>query len=149
MRFNKKIVSRSKCTQLLQLNKQLKISLLDITRKKNQSVFFNCHRIVTKNWDLTEWLSSYLLHYAIFFILYYPLFLIIRKISVVFTFILTLRFFFFFWKILILLATIFSFLAFSSSERFWYLLHVSFQSCSLFFPILFDFLYTLIFKFKM
>ena len=32
----------------------LKISLLDITRKKNQSVFFNCHRIVTKNWDLTE-----------------------------------------------------------------------------------------------
>ena len=54
MRFNKKILSRSKWTQLLQLNKQLKISLLDITRKKNQSVFFNCHRIVTKNWDLTE-----------------------------------------------------------------------------------------------
>ena len=127
----------------------LKISLLDITRKKNQSVFFNCHRIVTKNWDLTGWLSSYLLHYAIFFLFYYPLFLIIRKISVVFTFILTLRFFFFFWKILILLATIFSFLAFSSSERFWYLSHVSFRSCSLFFPILFDFLYTLIFKFKM
>ena len=102
-------------------------------KKKNQSVFFNCLRIVTKNWDLIEWLSSYFLHYAIFFIFYYPLFLIIRKISVVFTFILTLHFFFLFWKILISLATIFSFLAFSSSERFWYLLYVSFRSCSLFF----------------
>ena len=128
MRFNKKILSRSKWTQLLQLNKQLKISLLDITRKKIKVYFSIVLGSLQKTGIL---LSDSVVIFCIkqyFFIFYYPLFLIIRKISVMFTFILTLHFFFLFWKILISLATIFSFLAFSSSERFWYLFMSLFEA---------------------
>ena len=81
--------------------------------KEVQFVFFNCLRILTK----TEILSSNSVvifwHYTInFFIFYYYMFLIFKKIFVMFTFILKLLFFFFFKKILILLTTIFSFLFF-------------------------------------
>ena len=63
MTINKEIVNRGKWTQLGQLNKKLKISGLDITRKKiifgipnifNVFFFFNRLRIITK----TEFLLS-------------------------------------------------------------------------------------------